>query len=129
MHEDTPLLSSGAPGVHLSRSAKREGYRVSLLWGDFLSGAQRFSQAIQYVLAVFAAFLIHLLILTKYMGIFNLKHASEPRRTPMNRCLIGMDYQSREGLPKLSPGHLRVRHDVSPGIAAIERTIGSAGPL
>ena len=29
-----------------------------------------------------------------------------------------MDYQSREGLPKLSPGHLRVRHDVSPGIVA-----------
>ena len=81
------------------------------------------------MLAVFAARIVHLLTLTKYMGIFNSMHASEPRRTPMNRCLIGMDYQSREGLPKLSPGHLRVCHDVSPGIAAIERTISSAGPL
>ena len=108
MHEDTPLLSSGAPGVHLLKAAIREGYRISLVWGDFLRGAQRFSQEIWYVLAVFAACVVHLLILTKYMGIFNSMRAHEIQRTPMNRYSIGMNHRSREGFPKLSLGHLRV---------------------
>ena len=56
----------------------KRGLSCQLGMGDFLRGVQRFSQEIRYVLAVFATYIIHLRILTKYMGIFNLMRASGP---------------------------------------------------